>query len=551
MRTALRTKTKAPRDTVSNTKSYPAPVGGWNARDSLATMPLTDAVALDNWMPKSSYVELRGGSIEHTAEAVVLITTESGLSLTTEDGDGLSTEDTTPTLIVGNIKTLLVYNAVNGISNKFFAVTDSNIYDVTASGIPVDTGVVRSNAKHDQVMFGDGDTHWLIAPNGVDKPLYYDGTTWTAVDSGTSPALIGLDTTFIIGVAKHKGRLYFLEKNSLSLWYLPAGVAGGTLTEFDISADAKRGGFLMAVKGWTRDAGDGQDDVLVCVTSEGDALVYQGNNPSSAANWSLVGSFYVGKPLGRRCLTQTGGEIVILTENGAFPLSAALLTASVSNDKALSDKIVQAFTEAGRTYGDNFGWESTLYPAQQALIVNVPVSEDGLHYQYVMNTQTKAWARFTDWDAECFAVFNRELYFAQGTSVFKAWVGTSDTNDAIEWYGKQAFSEHGHTGNKRPNMFRPIFQVNGNVDYSTAIDVEFNDLVVNGSTVTAGVSQIIWGQGTWGVGVWGGGQSAVVQWGSSASHPGYWLSGKVKGSTNTARIKWMASNMVFETGTTL
>ncbi len=548
MRTALVSKTKAPHGPVSQTKSYPAPVGGWNARDSLATMPLTDAVALDNWMPKSSYVELRGGYTEHTAESVVAITTEFGLTIVTEDNDILGTEDTFSG-ITGNIKSLLVYNAVNGISNKMFAVTNSNIYDVTSTGVPVDTGVVRTDAKHDQVMFGDGSSHWLIATNGVDKPLYYDGTTWTAVDSGTSPALTGIASTSLIGVTRHKGRLYFIERASLSMWYLPAGVAGGTLTEFDVSADAKRGGFLMAAKSWTRDAGDGQDDVLVLVTSEGDALVYQGNNPSSAANWALVGSFYVGKPLGRRCLTQAGGELVLLTENGAFPLSAALLTASFSNDKALSDKIVQTFTQSARNAADTFGWESIIYPAQQALLVNVPVAEDGTHYQYVMNTQTKAWCRFTDWNAECFAVFNRQLYFARGSAVYKAWTGTADGIDAIKWYGKQAFSQHGYTGLKRPNMFRPMFQVTGDANYSTAIDVEFNDSAANGgSTVTAAVAAPIWGQMTWGSFIWGGGQSAVTSWGSSAAHPGYWLSGKIRGATNIAAIKWMASDMVFETG---
>ena len=36
------------------------------------------------------------------------------------------------------------------------------------------------------------------------------------------------------------------------------------------------------------------------------------------------------------------------------------------------------------------------------------------HEQYVMNTITKAWCRFTEWSAEDFAVFNGELYFCAG-----------------------------------------------------------------------------------------------------------------------------------------
>jgi len=41
--------------------SLPAPVGGWNARDSLANMESTDAVILDNLFPTVSSVNLRGG----------------------------------------------------------------------------------------------------------------------------------------------------------------------------------------------------------------------------------------------------------------------------------------------------------------------------------------------------------------------------------------------------------------------------------------------------------------------------------------------------------
>ena len=548
MRIALRSKTDAPRMPVNQTRSYPAPVGGWNARDALAVMKPTDAIILDNFFPKASYVELRGGSQPHTAGAATDITTEAGLFIVTETGDLLVTEDTV-SAISGNIKTLMVYNALNG-TNKLLASTASGVYDVTNGG-PVG-GIVasRTDGKHQWVMFGDGTSNWLIACNdsAADKTLYFDGTTWTSVDNATSPALIGVDSRSLVAPIKHKGRLYFIERNSLSFWYLPAGVAGGTLTEFDLSADCKRGGFLMAGASWTRDAGDGQDDVLVLYTSEGEALVYQGNNPSSASNWSLIGSFYIGKPLGRRCLTQMGGELIVLCENGAFALSVALLTASFSNEKAMSDKIVRAFTEAARTYGDNFGWEATVYPAEQALIVNVPLSEDGTHHQYVMNTQTKAWGRFIGWNAETFCVFNKQLYFASGNVVYRAWTGFLDSTSAIDWYGKQAYSQFGYTGVKRPSMFRPHFLSNGNVSYASAIDVDFDETNIAGPTVTASSSQPLWGQMVWGNFIWGGGSSVVHQWGTAATHPGYWLSGKIKGQSVNSRLQWMASDMIYEQG---
>jgi hypothetical protein len=41
--------------------TYPAPVGGWNARDPIADMPIEDAVTLVNVNPRGDYCELRGG----------------------------------------------------------------------------------------------------------------------------------------------------------------------------------------------------------------------------------------------------------------------------------------------------------------------------------------------------------------------------------------------------------------------------------------------------------------------------------------------------------
>ena len=44
------------------TISIPAPVGGLNARDSLAEMPPTDAVKMDNWDANTTNISLRLGA---------------------------------------------------------------------------------------------------------------------------------------------------------------------------------------------------------------------------------------------------------------------------------------------------------------------------------------------------------------------------------------------------------------------------------------------------------------------------------------------------------
>ena len=117
-------------------------------------------------------------------------------------------------------------------------------------------------------------------------------------------------------------------------------------------------------------------DRAVFVTSEGEVLVYAGTNPSSAADWALVGLYKIGRPLGRRCLSKIAGDLLIITQNGVFPMSAAIQSETIDYKLAISFKIENAFNEASNAYGSNFGWKAQLFPTQSALLVNIPITED-------------------------------------------------------------------------------------------------------------------------------------------------------------------------------
>lgn len=522
MRKAARQKVEHGRR-VSVTQSYPAPVGGWNARDSLGAMKPTDAVALDNWFPTPSYVETRGGCSSHA------------------------------TGLTGNGKTLAVYNAMSG-TNTMWAYTSSGIYNVSSAGAVGASVLSRTNGKHQCTMFGDGTNNWLIACNGVNDPAYYNGTTWTAVDETTSPALTGYTGNAVdqfIYVHVFKGRLFFIPKDSLSFWYLSAGAAGGALTEFDLSGEAPKGGYLMAMATWTRDAGSGPDDFAVFFTSEGEAMVYQGTNPGSATTWAKVGTYTIGKPLGRRCVMQYGGDCIVLTEQGAFPMSALLMSGDERAKYALSFKIQDVFTEAGRDYGSVFGWKAIAFPARNAVLVNVPIAEDGTHEQFVMNSITKAWCRFTGWDAEDFAIFNKNLYFCDGTVVFKAWTGEADNGTNIVYYGKQAFQDFGDPYSKQCKLFMPILTMNGSLTYSTDIDVDFEDETMTGSTTFSPGGSSLWGTAIWGTSTWASSTILIRKWSSPAAWEGRWLSGKLRIANNQVRGRWIGSTIVYESGDAL
>ena len=80
----------------ASVESLPAPVGGWNVRDSLANMEPMDAVTMVNMFPTVSSAVLRGGYSQHA----------TGLD--------------------GQVQSLMTYAA--GSTTEMFAVTDPGAF---------------------------------------------------------------------------------------------------------------------------------------------------------------------------------------------------------------------------------------------------------------------------------------------------------------------------------------------------------------------------------------------------------------------------------------
>jgi hypothetical protein len=451
--------------------------------------------------------------------------------------------------MTGNSKTLMVYNALNG-TNKMFCATASGVYNVSSPGVVAASVAARTNGKHQHVMFGDGTSQYLIMVNGVDVPLYYDGTNWILITGVSSPALTGpasianLNALFIF-----KGRLIFLEKNTLKFWYLAAGVAGGALTAFDLSGVAQQGGYLVAAESWTVDAGNGVDDRAIFITSNGEVIVYQGTNPNSASTWALVGVYNIGGPLGQNCILRAGAELIFLTKSGAYPISTVWNASGLDFSKAATRKIQKAFNDSAVSYGGVYGWKAISYPAQSAILINVPTAEDGIHYQYVMNSLNNSWCRFIGWDAEDFALFNGELYYCQGTNTIKCWTGNADQGANINAYAKTAFSYFGSKGqNKDFKMFRPVLSVNGTLNFLIDMDVDFANSEIFGTATYAVSSSGKWDSGIWDQSFWSSGLQIIKSWASPSAWTGYCAAGKMKISSNTLNVQWMSVDYVYEVG---
>jgi hypothetical protein len=474
------------------------------------------APIMDNWFPGTEKVTLRRGSAEHV----------TGLG--------------------ASVETLMPYNALSG-TPALFGVAGGSIYNVTTSGAvgaAVSTGYTNSRFQH--VQIGTSGGQFLFAVNGEDAPISFDGTTW-ANPSITASGFVPADT---IWCNLHQNRLWFGAKNSLDTWYLPVRSIAGTCVVFPLASVAQMGGYVMAMGTWTRDGGDGTDDVAVFLTSEGEAILYQGTDPSSASTWALIGVFRIGKPIGRRCMIKAGADLIMVTQDGFVAASSILsLDRSQAQKVALSEQINKSVNDAVSAAGSTFGWQPFLYPKGTMLIFNVPTIVAGTYHQYVFNTITGAPARFTGMNAICWGMLGDNAYFggADGT-VYLSDTGASDNGSAINGDVLPAFDYFGSPGMvKRFGLVEPIFQSEGNPNAAIDLNIDFQIAVPTGVPSASPVNSARWGVSRWGIGVWGSALQIYKGW-RGVRGIGRSASLRIRVSSTTSRPSLVATNFSFTRG---
>ncbi len=479
----------------SVTRSQPAPVRGWNTRDGIADMDPGFAVQLDNWFPMTAEIKMRKGSAEHV----------TGID------DGVDPVQ---------VETLATYKPQSG-DQELFAWADDSLYDVSAGGA-VGAAVVTSltSSRWQYTNFSTSGGQFLIAVNGADELLLYDGSTWSSIDALSTPAITNVLTTALVHVFVFKERVWYIQEDTLTLWYAAVGAFAGALTAFQIRSVAKDGGYLVAGGSWTRDTGTGPDDFLVLVTSEGEVVVYSGINPAS--DFALIGVFKTGKPIGRRCLLKFAGDLMIVTTDGVIPMSRLVSRERKEQGVAVTEIIQGSMAEAVASYRANFGWELFLYAEASMLLLNVPVDTE--QQQFVMNSYTKAWCRFLKWPANCFAEMDGELYFGMLGEVRKAWTGTTDAGDNIVAETVFNFTYFGDRTNiKETTLHRPVMRYDTSpVSIKVGIDPDFNVQPPTSDIVSISETGSVWDGSDWDEAFWGGEATVRSDW-RSATAIGYAL----------------------------
>jgi len=362
-------------------------------------------------------------------------------------------------------------------------------------------------------------------------------------------AITGVNSNKFVSVNLFKNRLYFTEENSMRVWYLPVNSIAGVAEPLEFGGIARNGGFIQAMATWTIDAGQGADDYAVFVTSMGEVIVYNGTDPNDAATWALKGVWQLGYVFARRCFYKFSGDILLLTQDGLVPLASALQSSRLDPRVNLTDKIYYAISQAATLYGINFGWQINYYASQNMLIINVPFNYGT--QQFVMNTISKAWASFSDINANCWELSNDQMYFGSTGFVGNFWNAYSDNGSNINAEAQQAYSYFDARGQlKRFTMIRPIFQTdNGTPGVLVGINVDFatqNDLgTVSFNAQNAQIGS--WDNAIWDESQWGGTLSITKSW-QGVTGIGYSGGVAMKIASQGIDVHWASTDYVMERG---
>lgn len=490
------------RQATGTTVGQPAPVRGWNVRDRLESVDLPDyASVLDNWIPEAGRITLRRGFVSHA----------TGLG--------------------ASAKVFLPYSA--GGASKLFVSTATAIYDATEGG-PVGAAAVSSltNGEWVTTMFATSGGQFLVGVNGADGVRTYNGSSWA------TQSITGVSAADLSGVAAHRSRLWFIQKNTLTAWYLNALAIAGTATEFPLGAVFKNGGTLLAIATWTRDGGSGPGDLLAFITTSGEIAVYDGTNPDSASTFGLVGIFKVDRPIGKLCTTKNGGDLLILTRSGVVSMGALLPGYSEPERVTISELIRPEFIRAS-VAASMWGWSISTYGTRGWIIVNVPATESTF-VQFVFSTLGNAWWRAVGMNGVCWQELDGNIYFATaGGTVYRADVGTTDDSAAITSDVMWAFSRYGTSNQKKFEMVRPIFTTNGSPRPAINVLVDF-DLSEPTTTpqLTEGYGGTPWGS-PWGS-PWTAASRTVTQW---VGATGMGHSGAVRMKMSTKNLQAIVSGV--------
>ena len=517
--------------------SNPAPLGGLNVRDAINAMPPTDALDLLNWIPQQYGIKTRKGWRRFAI--------------------GLDAP----------VRSVMQYqpNREASAATRIFAATDSGIFNVTSgpdtpSSVVTLPGTVNYGSFSD-TMFTNVAGSFLITCSHEGGYRTYDGTNWVTRVAGAGTGEInGVDPDLFCFTMAWKRRLWFVEKDSTKVWYLPTDSIAGVAEMLDLGPFMAHGGKIAFIANWTIDAGEGIDDFLIIAGENGDVLIYKGTNPASAATFALVGVYQVGAlPIGRRGFTAYGGDLLLLSERGIQPMSYVTRGGQSFLRASSIDYLGKIQPRIAELIGNSLlqrGWSMIQNPRENLIIISTPSGVTGIFDQYALYTNTNSWTLLRGMPNNgSMCVANSQMYFGtEEGEVILAFEGVYDnvahgatSGDGITGLIQPAYSYFNMPGmNKKYLMVRPTFLAQAPPAFVVQIAVDFSNptpLVPGATTAPPGPA---WDISLWDNTDWDGGLDTFDEW-KGVGAIGY--AGSVIMRTVTAGDTFLASlDYMYEPG---
>lgn len=386
---------------MSATYTFPAPQRGWTETDNPVAAKGAAASVLENMLPTPTGVRLRGGC------------------------QSVSSID-------APIIAMWAYD--DGVRRRLFAATETAIKDATLldmSNAPTVVANFNGGEPVTAQFTTVGDTYQYVV-NGVDDPWLFNGTTWQRVGPATTPiAITGTGADKFSHVWVFKSRVYFAVTNSMKVWALPTGQAGGAAAaDLNLSGVFQKGGRILFGTSWSSDSGAGFGDRCVIVTDRGEVAIFQGSDPANAADWALVGRYEIAPPLGVNAYIKVGGDVLIATTQGLIPISGVAHKDPLALESiAVSRPISRTWTQTVGASGS--GWKVVKWDNAGVILVMRPGGADA----WGAYAQTGAWFKITGWQMNAAAMHNGRLYFG-GADGYVKQADTTGRDDGQPFTGR-------------------------------------------------------------------------------------------------------------------
>lgn len=543
--------TQRPKAQRSIPVTTPAPYKGLNTVDSLADMDPRYGLSIQNFVATPQGLSVREGY------------------------------QVWATGMPGIISTIFPYHAANGSNSKMFAASVSGFYDVTSSGAvgaPVVSGLNASFPywQYSMLTATTSGKNYLMTVNGSDYPRLYDGTSWTTCTQVATPSAPGQFATVdnngatvniqnFVDVTLHQQRFWFVSNNSTKAYYTDIASPSGALYAFDFGPLFPRGGKLHKITAWSVNMGSvaGVQSNLVAISDKGDVVIFVGNNPATAATWSLAAVYLLGAPCGRRCTVDFASDMLYLSWDGLYPLSQYIQSSTLNNTDAITTKISPTISDLISSFSTTPGFELVLYPGNNVLLLNIPQSTVANNFQFCFNTVTSGWTQFTGWAASTWGLFNNSLYFGSNGTINLAFSGHLDGASMAGTGGNNvvatalcAFNYMDGTQGLGRGKLKHVHQVkpyiitgSSNPTVSVGVNVDFDLTTIIGQTSVNSIIGAVWDSALWdsASSTWVGTLSTFNQWATPACNDGDGLSFAISISSNAETI-WTGTGWLIEPG---